>query len=1270
MQISDFSIRNPVKVAVGVILTWIFGLVALSRIPVQLTPEVTKPILSIQVRWPGASPTEIENEIVSKLEEELQDVEGMLDLTSTCGDGFGEIEMEFEVGSNMDSALVRVNSRLSRIRDYPPDADQPVLRTVSANSNRIAYLALIPRAPTHAELRAFLDEHPDLEQPLAHEFRRPVVDVPNLYALVSEYPALNELIKHHVNVPELRTFAEDHVAAQIMRVDGVAAADIFGGQENELRVVIDPARLAARRITVADLRAALLGENTDISAGDLWEGRRRYVVRTLGRFSDPRQVENVIVTYRNDAPVYVKDVARVVLSSRKAEGVSRQRGVNMLTVAVQRQDGANVLDVMAGIRGTIEQLNRGVLANRGLQLIQVYDETVYIDSAVSLVRTNIFVGGALASLVLLLFLRSGRSTLVVALSIPISCIGTFLVVWLTGRSVNVISLAGMAFAVGMVVDNAIVVLENIYSHYQRGETSFTAASRGASEVWGAVLASTLTTLAVFLPVIFIQEQAGQLFRDIAIAISAGVAISLVVSLTVIPSAASRLLVRQTEWNRAHANDAPGRLERAWRYVDARIQRVAGAFLRFIVELTETLQRGQLGRRALVALSVLLVVGLLGLVPIRWESLTFWPYQWPRPDGGWFLAALLIAPAAVALTFAFKRLAVAVTMIVLALGLSYKLMPGAEYLPEGNQNLVFASLTPPPGYNLNQMSALGEEVERRLAPYWEAIPGSAEAAALDGPLIDNFFLISRRGGIFMGARAVDPEQAKNLVPVLRRATDGLPGVISFVNQASLFERGLSGGRTIDIEITGPELEELIDIGSDVMRKVQAMYPANTETTVRPVPSLDLASPELHVRRHAEKAAQRGLDTQQLGYAVDALVDGAYAGTFWHEGKEINLVIYGLDDFSRRTQDVARLPINTPTGEIVAVGDVADVRLSSGPQQINRIDRQRSITIQVKPGLAIPLETAVAQIDAEILDPIRRSGRLGGTYQFRLAGTADDLKQMRQALAGSMILAVVITYLLIAGLYESFLFPLVIMVSVPMAAVGGFAGLRVLHLINGQPLDTLTMLGFIILVGTVVNNAILIVDQALNYMRHEGQHHFDAVRESVRGRVRPIFMSTTTTVLGMLPLVLFPGAGSELYRGLGSVVLGGLVMSTVFTLILVPMLFTLLVEAQQSWRDRLGVVGLARGFARAPETLAHAAARLGAMVARGSQRAVPQEGAPADDAIELSDAVVAGSSSRAVHSAADSGNGQTDAPHDAENGSSTEWETAAGGQRDGGTNPREG
>jgi HAE1 family hydrophobic/amphiphilic exporter-1 len=1045
MRLVETSIRKPVTVTVGVLLIAMFGLIGFFGIPIQLTPTVDRPRITVETTWRGASPQEIESEIVDEQEDQLKSVDRLVEMTSESKDGVGTVILEFEVGTDIDAALLKVSNKLNQVPEYPDEADQPVISNVDVRANAIAWFILRPKPG------------------------------------------------NPVNIYHLRDFAEDFIKPRLERVQGVASSGIFGGQERELRVEIDPYALAARHITVPQLGAVLARENENISAGDFDEGKRRYVIRTVPEFRSPEEVENVVVTYDGGRPVYVRDIARVRLDYSDADYVVRQNGVPAIAINALRQTGSNVIETMQGIRQAVAELNAGVVGGRDLSLIQVYDETDYINSAISLVRSNIFVGGALAVMVLILFLRSLSSTVIIGLAIPISAVGTFLGMFLLGRNLNVISLAGLAFAIGMLVDNSIVVLENVYRHRQMGKPRWQAAYDGTVEVWGAVLASTLTTVAVFLPVVFVQDEAGQLFRDIAIAISVAVALSLVVSITVIPSLAARIL-------RVSGEGETGPQRRRWNFDS-----------------------------------------LWGLVP-----LAGWLVDTTAEFVYWLCGSV------------FRRLVVVLGLTVLALGLSWFLAPDAEYLPEGNRNLILGVLLPPPGYNLEEFKAIGRSIESNLRPLWEAEPGSPEAAKLGAPLIANFFYVARGRQVFMGVLARDPLQVRQLMPAVFGALSKIPGMIPIVLQQSLFQRNLGEGRSIDVEITGPELERLVQLGFKVFLESRQLLPGSQ---VRPIPSLDLGSPEIQIIPDRDRMADVQLSGNDLGFIVRSLIDGVKVSEYRYEGNNIDLIVRSPEGFAHRTQDVENFVIDTPTGQPVTLGSVAQVVLLNGPEQINHLERQRSIVIRVIPPPEIPLQTAMRRIEQDIVVPIRASGALGPSGNIRLAGTADKLTTTRQALQGNFLLALAITFLLMAALFESFLYPFVIMFSVPLAAVGGFLGLFLVNtFLSPQALDILTMLGFVILIGVVVNNAILIVHQALNFMRHDGLEPREAIRESVRSRVRPIMMSTVTSVCGMLPLVLFPGAGSELYRGLGSVVVGGLSVSTVFTLFVVPTLFSLVLDAR--------------------------------------------------------------------------------------------------------------
>ncbi|MHC4953976.1 MAG: efflux RND transporter permease subunit [Planctomycetota bacterium] len=1091
MNLLATLVANPIKVAVGVLILALFGSLALMRMPMQLTPEVQTPTITIETRWPGASPVEVEREVVQEQEEQLKGIEGVRKMSSECMDSVGRVTLEFVVGTDMSAALLKVNSRLQQVREYPADADEPVITTANSSDRPIAWFILRPRVPTADEIEEFLVEHPDkraLAEPILRAHNSGL-RLRRIEAAVAKDPEMAALRPPDLKIAEYRRFAEDFVEARFERVSGVTNANVLGGTEDELQVVVDPQRLAARSITIDRLRRALIGQNADTSAGDFWEGKRRYVVRTLGQFRSPEDVENVVVARRDGIPVYVRDVAEVRLGFKKPDGLVRNFGTTSIAINAVRETGANVLDVMEGLREANAELNAGVLRRRGLQLKQVYDETDYIYSSVGLVRRNIVWGGLLTIVVLLLFLKSGRSTLVVALAIPTSIIGTFLLLNLMGRSLNVVSLAGLAFAVGMLVDNAVVVLENIYRHYQEGATRFDAAVKGTAEVWGAVFASTLTTLAVFLPVVFVEEEAGQLFRDIALAISCSVGLSLLISVTLIPTLAMRVLPAEAK------RDVP--VPRWLSAVLSPLDRTAGAFRGFVVGVN-------------------------------------------RFVGGHI----------------FRQIALVLVIVSLAVGTTWALFPKVEYLPTGDRNLVFGILLPPPGYNLDEMVSMGEQIEAGMQPYWDVDPGDAEAKALDFPPILDFFYVARGRQLFLGVRAQDGSRASELIPLIQRVGFTQPGTFAIAKQASLFEQGLSAGRTVEIEIAGPDLERLVQLGLRIFMEARQLIP---DAQIIPQPSLDLSNPEVHVIPRWTEAADLGMTAVDLGYAVDSLVDGAYAGDYFRGGTRIDLTLVGRDEFAGSTQDLKDLPIATPSGALVPLSAVADVRLGSGPEQINRRERQRAITISVSPPPEMALEDAMEKITAGIIRPLENDGSLGDEYRLGLAGTADKLEATWTSLRFNVILALLITYLLMAALFESWIYPLVIITSVPLGAMGGFVGLKILNLFVYQPLDVLTMLGFVILIGTVVNNAILIVHQALQLVR-AGRTRADAVVDAVRTRIRPIFMTLFTTVFGLLPLVVSPGAGSELYRGLGSVLLGGLLASTVFTLFVVPTLFRLTYRLQ--------------------------------------------------------------------------------------------------------------
>ncbi len=551
MKIIQESIRYPVTTAVGVILLLLFGGLAFTRIPVQLTPEVELPRVLVSTFWPGASPQEIEREIIDEQEEQLKSLEGLVKMESSSRDSTGTLTLTFLVGTRSDTALLQVANRLEQVPAYPDDAEKPVLATTNVDESAMAWFALRP-----TQENGF------------------VGDIVSLY-----------------------DFVDDSIKPELERVPGVAKSNSYGGEPREMQVIVNPAELAARRVTIIELGAALDRENRNYSGGDFEEGKRRYIVRTVGEYRSTEDIENIVVAVRNGIPVYLRDVARAELGFRKPAARVFMMDTEIIILNAIRTPGANILQVMAEVKQTVQRLNDELLAARGLELTQVYDQTEYIHSAIELVRQSLFIGGTLAILVLLLYLRSVSSTLIISVAIPISIVGSLLMMYWFGRTLNVVSLAGLAFAVGMVVDNSIVVLENIHRHRQGGKSRAQAAFDATREVWGAVLASTLTTIAVFLPIAFMEEEVGQLFGDIAIAVTCAVGLSLIVSITVIPSLSAKILstgtkksdagVPSSTWRRIH----PGR-----------------AFTRLIVHTVTRINRSTLARLAVI---VILTAAALG-----------------------------------------------------------------------------------------------------------------------------------------------------------------------------------------------------------------------------------------------------------------------------------------------------------------------------------------------------------------------------------------------------------------------------------------------------------------------------------------------------------------------------------------------------------------------------------------------------------------------------------------------------------------------------------
>lgn len=1023
-----FSIHNPVTVLVGVILAFLFGAIGLMRMPYQLSPTVVEPEITVTTTWIGATPYEVERDIIEEQEKVLKGIPGLIEMESSSETSRGQVTLRFSIGTDVDNALLRVSNKMNEVPNYPDTADKPIISATGANTNPVIWMVLKTREGNAG------------------------------------------------NIDHYRTFFENDVRQYLERVPGVAELFIGAGTEREMHVVVDPARLAAVDLTLSQLTAILQTANVNVSAGEMDLGRRSWRIRAVAEFKSPEDIDEVVLKSDGARSVRLKDVGHAEFGfARKVAAMMHNREPG-IAIGVRPEPGANILDLSDQVNAVVDELNGGLLKDRGVFLDWVYDQRPYINGAISLVQRNIMIGGLLAIGVLLLFLRSISATVVVGAAIPISVVGTFFFMDFFGRNLNVVSLAGISFAVGMLVDNAIVVLENIDRHRKSlNKRPLLAAYDGAKEVWGAVVASTLTTVAVFLPVVFIEEEAGQLFKDISIAVTCAVSLSLFVSVSVIPMF-SRLLMR-LEAKRAMRT---GPL----RQVGLAVGRVGGRLVDAIMALVGKAIAGPASR--------LFTVGLLTGI-------------------------------AVLATWAF--------------------FPKMEYLPQGNRNLVLNILIPPPGLSYQERYDIGRQIYGQVEPHMgrdvEGVPG-----------IRNIFYVGAERIMLFGAISIHEQRAAELIPFFTRIIHTLPGIFGVSNQAGVFQTTLGRGRTIDVDLTSEDVGRTVQAGGALFGAIMQKIPG---AQVRPVPSLEISYPEIRFEPDLDRLQAAGMSARDLGHAVDVLMDGRKVGEFKQEGKKkIDLVLTAENKGLATPEELAAAPIRTPTGQVVPVSSLATVTPATGTTEIRHLERQRTITLQVTPPTEVPLEQAMETIRGELVPGLRAAGLLSG-IEVSLSGTADKLTEARQALQWNFLLASMIIYLLMSAMFSSFVYPLLIMATIPLAGAGGFLGLALVNrFIAPQPLDILTMLGFVILVGVVVNNAILIVFQALNYIRDEGYEAKAAVLESTRTRLRPIYMTAAASVVGMLPLVLAPGPGSELYRGLGSVLLGGLVLSTVLTIFVIPSL----------------------------------------------------------------------------------------------------------------------
>ncbi|MEJ2172772.1 MAG: efflux RND transporter permease subunit [Woeseiaceae bacterium] len=1003
MNLTRLAISNPVAVIAAMLLVLLMGIVALTGLPIQMIPDVQRPFIQINTGWRAAAPEEVESEILEPQEDVLRGIPGLEKIVSEASMGYANIDLMFSVDTELQRALIEVINRLNQVPRYPTDVTEPqIYAGQSSFGAQIAWFSLT-RVPGN-------------DRPMA----------------------------------SYEDFVREVVKARIERVHGVSKSNAYGGRQNEVRITFDPYEAAALGIDIPTL-AGLTGNNNDTSGGFSEVGRRQYTLRYAGKY-DLDEFGDMVLDWRGGNPVRLRDIATVEVTMRDADGFMMQNGEDSIAFDTQVEQGVNVLEVMENLKIAIEELRAGPLARAGLEVRQAYDESTYIEDSIAMLRTNLLLGISLAIGILWWFMRRFRATFMVALAIPMSLFTAFVVMQMTGRTLNMISLAGLAFATGMVLDAAIVALENIVRLREAGSDSEGAATKGSQQVWPALLASTTTTVIIFVPIVFLKDVSGQLFADLALVISVAVIASLFVALTIIPTAAAKWL-KEVSLVDPHAN--------WWLRASELIMRITD---------------GKRTRHVLIA--------------------------------GIFTGATLF---------------------------TWLLLPPANYLPKGEQGWVFAFIDQPPGQSVTTArEEFAIPVVERLEPY----------LAKDAELpIRNYFMGMFGSFAFAGAGMVDADDTDAFIDKMNSdILAGFPDTMAFADHWGIFDR-LSGGSNVELNIQSRDMDAMLVAAREGMNLVGQHLPG---AQARPMPGVDFAEPELRFIPDERRITEAGWTRRQMSTVMRALGDGVFVGDYFDGDRRMDIVLRAPEWTS--PEQLASTPLATPMGGIQSVDQLVRMERTAGPSQVRRVDRRRAITLAITPPSDMSLEESIEILQARVEPALMRMLPADGEISYY--GSADDLNIALSSMSRSFGLAIIVLYLLMSGLFRSFVDSLLVLAALPLATVGGVMLLRLMNL----PMDLLTMIGFITLLGLVVNNAILLVHQTRAAER-DGFDRRSAVEQAIRRRLRPILMSTLTSLFGMLPLLLIPGPGTEVYQGLAAVIVGGMTVSTVFTLVLLPSLLRL-------------------------------------------------------------------------------------------------------------------
>lgn len=1075
MKIIKIAVTRPVTIAMFTLAVVLFGMVSLSRLAVTLLPDLSYPTLTIRTDYPGAAPAEIEQLINRPIEETIGTVRGISQMTSIARSGQSDVVLEFAWGTDMDMAGLEVREKLDMVM-LPLDVEKPVILRLNPSMDPIMRLAL---------------------------------------ALPADQEVNDE------NLRQLRTYADEDLKRLLESTNGVASVRFGGGLEDEIHILVDQGAMARLNINMDTLVNRLREENLNRAGGRVETERYDYLVRTLNQFESLEDIAQVYIAERNGRHIQLQDIAEVRSGAKDRTSITRLNGREAVEVSLYKEGDANTVQVSAAVNQRLQRIRQELPA--GYQLNVISDQSTFIANAISEVKSNAMIGGGLAMLVIFFFLRRIWPTIIVSLAIPVSIVAAFMLMHAASVSLNIMSLGGIALAVGLLVDNAIVVLENIARRRETGEDIATAAEQGTSEVASAISASTLTTLAVFVPLIFVSGLAGQLFKDQALTVTFALLASLLVALTLIPMLASRQRqpTNSAAPHNVNAMDAespatPARLS-GWRRLSRVTIQLPWQLLTFWLPVY--LLRGLrfIGRGVALICSVLLRPFLRGFDFAYQKTETFY--------------ARLLARALA------WRAATFMLITVLALA-CFALLPrvGTELMPDMAQHEFFFDIELPHGSPIYQTDRVLGDLQRAISAE-DGVLHSYSIAGI-GSLMNPS---ANQGGEYWGRLQVvmqpgsSPQVQAHIQRQLRQRLNQHPGVSARIGRPELF----SLAQPLVIELAGFDLAQLSLASEDITERLRDNPRfSDVQSTLR------AGQPELEVRFDHARLAMVGLDAGTVGELLALQVGGRVATRYNLLDRQIDIRVR-LDESQRHSAEAISALIVNPGAEIeLPLRAVADIRQSTGPGEITRVAQQRVALV------AANLAYGDLGEATEVISALLADTRLPAGVDARIGGQSEAQQEAYASLMFALALAIFLVYLVMASQFESLGHPLLIMFTVPLAAAGSILGLW----ITGTHLSVVVFIGLIMLAGIVVNNAIVLIDR-INQLREQGLAKLQAIQLAAQQRLRPIMMTSLTTILGLMPLAIGAGEGSEMRAPMAISVIFGLLFASVLTLVYIPVLYAL-------------------------------------------------------------------------------------------------------------------